>query len=263
MNTDVIDYEKVCNLDEVRRHIDAEGYFLGTITNIDEFSELDVTRQISLELIYETLTEEKFDILPKLVKTSSGITVANLSRELLHEPVVIFHKQPYVNKKSSNMRYALLIAKVSAMMAKIDGSIKCEELQQVQNSIRGLTFLTSSERDFVLMRALYWLFSRHSIEDLIEEIESLNSVAKLQIVTIAKDIAISDAEIAKNEVHVLRELYRSAEIPTKKVVRDLKALAKHKNIAIAGAKSKLTNNDVIEFEVDDSLDKLLDDFSDF
>lgn len=259
----VIDFEKKLTAKELLQCVSNEGFFLGIIDNIVEFEHLDVTRQLSLEQIYDFLEEQHLDILPKLVKTSNGITVANLQKSLTHEPVVIFKRQPSVNKKSSNMRYALLIAKVSALMAKIDGEVKNEEISQLKESISGLTFLTENEAYFVFIRAIYWFFANHSLDLIIEDIESLNDKAKLQIVSVAKDIAISDADIDKAEVNILRELYRKADIPTKTVVKDLKKLAKSRNINIAAKGSTRKVEHTAAFEVDDSLDRLLDDFSDF
>ncbi len=260
----VIDFEKKLTVLDLLQCVANEGFFLGTIDNIVEFEELDVSRQLSLEQIYEFLEEHSLDILPKLVRTSNGITVANLPKNLVHEPVVIFRRQPAVDKKSSNMRYALLIAKVSALMAKIDGEVKNEEISQLKESINNLSFLTENEAYFVFIRAIYWFFANHSLELLIDEIESLNNTAKVQIVSVAKDIAIADADIDKAEVNILRELYRKADIPTKKVVKDLKRLAKSRNIEIGGAnRSARKVEHSAAFEVDDSLDRLLDDFSDF
>ena len=88
--------------------------------------------------------------------------------------------------------------------------------------------------------------------------------AKIQALNIAKDIAIADHYINRNERLFLYEFYRLCDLPTNSVDKDLKAYAKNKNVFLENNKiSKGLEESELIIEVDSSFDQMLSEFDDF
>ena len=77
---------------------------------------------------------------------------------------------------------------------------------------------------------------------------------------IAKDIAIADHRIDRQERLFLYDLYRLCDIPPKNVDKDLKQHAKNKNIMLE--RKQITKEDVslVIVDLDDSFEELLSEF---
>jgi hypothetical protein len=96
-----------------------------------------------------------------------------------------------------------------------------------------------------------------------EEFAILPAKAKAQALNIAKDIAIADHYINRNERLFLYELYRLSDLPTNTVDRDLKAHAKNKNIALDGRNAQKVEGPELVIELDDSFEEMLSEFENF
>ncbi|MBJ2138200.1 TerB family tellurite resistance protein [Paraglaciecola chathamensis] len=244
---------------EVIKNVQNEGYYIGTWDSIDEATTIYIDTKTGVQDFYTLLNESDLECLPKIVNG----TVANLEKSLVSVPLVIFKKSTPLNRQNSNVKYALLVGKIAAAMAKVDGNIDHEEIFQIREDIYKLSFLSDSEKYRVFIRSIYALQQNLSKDTIINSFALLSDKAKKQALNIAKDIAIADHHINRHERLFLYEFYRLCDLPTNTVDRDLKEHARTKNVVLENNSSKnVTVTDLI-IEMDDSFDQMLSEFASF
>jgi hypothetical protein len=244
-------------LKEIECQIQNEGYFVGTWDLIDEAIDIYIDTRAGINDFKELLSQADLECLPKIVNGS----VANIERSLVAVPLVIFKKSSSLDRQNSNIKYALLVGKIAAAMAKVDGEIDQEEIQQIRKNIYKLSFLSESEKYRVFIRSVYALQQNYSKEEIMKSFSLLPDKAKIQALTIAKDIAIADHYINRSERLFLYEFYRLCDLPTNTVDSDLKAHAKNKSVLLnANKKSDFVEDTDFKFEVDDTFDEMLAEF---
>ena len=246
-------------LTEIKSQIQNEGYFVGTWDVIDEATNIYIETPAGINEFKELLSNSDLECFPKIVNG----TVANIEKSLTAIPLVIFNKGIQLQKDKSDIKYALLVGKIAAVMAKVDGEIVQEEVRQIRTDIYTLSCLSESEKYRVFIRTVYALQQNHSKEELMEEFSILPTKAKIQALNIAKDIAIADHYINRNERSFLYELYRLSDLPTNTVDRDLKAHAKIKNVALEGKNTEKVVEPELVIELDDSFEQMLSEFENF
>ncbi len=246
-------------LKEIKNKIQNEGYFVCTWDVIDEAIDIYIETSSGINEFKELLSHSDLECFPKLVNG----TVANIDKSLTAIPLVIFNKGIQLQKDKSDIKYALLVGKIAAVMAKVDGEIVQEEIRQIRADIYTLSFLSESEKYRVFIRTVYALQQNYSKEELMEEFAILPAKAKAQALNVAKDVAIADHYINRNERLFLYELYRLSDLPTNTVDRDLKAHAKNKNVALDGRNTQKTEGPELVIELDDSFEEMLSEFENF
>ncbi|MBE8232407.1 MAG: TerB family tellurite resistance protein [Endozoicomonadaceae bacterium] len=247
-------------LDEIKSQIQSEGYFVGTWDVIDETIDFDFETTAGLIEFNELLNNSDLECLPKIVNGS----VANIEKSLNAIPIVIFNKGSRLKRNNSDIRYALLVGKIAAAMAKVDGEVNQEEIQQIRQDIYTLSFLSESEKYRVFIRSVYALHQKSSKEEIMQDFALLSTKAKKQALNIAKDIVIADHYINRNERLFLYEFYRLSDLPTNTVYRDLRTHAKNKNVVLESndLRTKEAEPDLV-VELDDSFDQMLAEFENF
>ena len=248
-------------LNEIKNQIHNEGYFVGTWDVIDEAINIYIDTSSGIDEFKELLSNSDLECFPKLVNG----TVANIEKSLTATPLVIFNKGIQLQKSKSEIKYALLVGKIAAVMAKVDGEVDQEEIRQIRKDIYKLSFLSESEKYRVFIRSVYALQLKSSKEELMDGFSMLSAKAKKQALSIAQDIAISDHYIDKNEIFFLSELYRLSDLPTNTMTKDLRELAKNKCVALDKKKFeevKVTEPELV-IELDDSFEEMLSEFENF
>lgn len=240
--------------------IQIHGYFIGTWDMLDEAADFDIDWPAGLADFKELLNMSGLDCLPKIVKG----TVANLERSLIGLPIVFFRKTGSLKKHNSNVKYALLVGNIAAAMARIDGEVTNEEIEQVREDIYRLPFLSESEKYKIFIRSVYALKKNSSKEEIIKSFAALSVKAKKLALNIAKNIVIADHHINRNERFFLYELYRLCDLPTNTVDRDLKTHAREQNIVLETNRvTNIEEEPELVLEVDDSFDEMLNEFENF
>lgn len=247
-------------LKEIVTGIQIHGYFIGTWDIIDEAADFDISRPDGLADFKKLLSMSDLDCLPKIVRG----TVANLERSLIGLPIVFFRKTGTLEKKNSNVKYALLVGSIAAAMARIDGEVTYDEIEQIREDIYQLPFLSESEKYKIFIRSVYALKKTTSREEIIKSFVDLSIKAKQLALNIAKNIVIADHHINKKERYFLYELYRLCDLPTNTVDRDLKTHARERNIELkANRTTNIEEEAELAFEMDDSFDEMLFEFENF
>lgn len=246
-------------LSEIKSQIQHEGYFIGSWDEINEATLIDVETKSGLNEFSELLSNSDLECFPKIVNG----TVANVERSLSAISMVIFSKGTPLQKNKENIKYALLVGKIAAAMAKADGEIAKEEINQIRADINQLSFLSESEKYRVFIRTVYALRQNYSREKVLSSFSKLSVKAKLQSLEIAKDIAIADHHIDRHERLFLYDLYRLCDIPPKSVDRDLKQHAKIKNVMLERRQTATAEVPQLTIELDDSFEELLSEFENF
>ncbi|PKH87322.1 tellurite resistance TerB family protein [Colwellia sp. Bg11-28] len=246
-------------LTEIKSQIQNEGYFVGTWDVIDEAIDIYIETPSGIDEFKELLSNSGLECFPKIVNG----TVANIEKSLTAIPLVIFNKGIPLQKDKSEIKYALLVGKIAAVMAKVDGEIVQEEVWQIRKDIYKLSFLSESEKYRVFIRSVYALQLKSSKEELMEDFSILSAKAKKQALRIAQDIAISDHYIDRNEILLLSELYRLSELPTNTMTKDLREHAKNKNVTLEGKNTPKQEEPELVIELDDSFEEMLSEFENF
>tara|TARA_R110000765_G_scaffold323962_3_gene415597 strand:- start:1443 stop:2189 length:747 start_codon:yes stop_codon:yes gene_type:complete len=244
---------------EVISQVQNEGYYIGTWDTIDEALTIYIDTKAGVHDFHTLLNESDLECFPKIVNG----TVANIEKSLVSIPLVIFKKSTPLNRQNNNIKYALLIGKIAAAMAKVDGSIDQEEIRQIRKDIYKLSFLSESEKYRVFIRSIYALQQNSSKETIINSFALLSDKAKKQALNIAKDIAIADHYINRHERLFLYEFYRLCDLPTNTVDHDLKEHARTSNVALESNVTKSVTVSNLIIEMDDSFDQLLSEFASF
>ena len=125
-------------LTEIKSQIQNEGYFVGTWDVIDEAIDIYIETSSGIDEFKELLSNSDLECFPKIVNG----TVANIEKSLTAIPLVIFNKGIQLKKNKSEIKYALLVGKIAAVMAKVDGEIVQEEVWQIRKDIYKLSFLS-------------------------------------------------------------------------------------------------------------------------
>jgi uncharacterized tellurite resistance protein B-like protein len=246
-------------LSEIKNQIQHEGYFIGSWDDINEATLLDVETKRGLNEFSELLSNSGLECFPKIVNG----TVANVEKSLTAISLVIFTKGTPLQKNKEDIKYALLVGKIAAAMAKADGEVVKDEVNQIRADINKLSFLSESEKYRVFVRTIYALSQNHSREQIFSSFSKLSVKAKLQSLEIAKDIAIADHRIDHHERLFLYDLYRLCGIPPKTVDKDLKQHANNTNVMLERKQTVTEDVSQLIVELDDSFEELLSEFENF
>lgn len=252
---------KVTSLEHVVEQVDESGYFVTYLHDISSIEYEDVESQEFLLHLISFCEDNSLEILPKIVTGSESLTVANIERSLNQVKVVFYSAKGNLAKSKVSVKSALVVGKIASAISRVDGKVDKVELDFLHNSIYSLNYLTSDEKYLVFVRSVYWSTLSFSREALMSSLGKLSITARKQVLKVSIDITVSDCEINKNEVEFLKDIYRLCDIPTKNVLRDLKARAKELHLPIARQNKVEPIDEVIEF--DNSLEELLSDFEGF
>jgi len=219
-----------------------------------------LTDQDSLKVLKEYLNKYELDCLPRIVIRNDSAIAATIGKSLISDSVLVIHKKlPYLDKKDNNVKYALLLGRVAAAMARADGEIDDDEVSRIKTSIYEMKSLALDQKYLVYARTLYWLKNHASSARLIESFAGLTNKAQGVVIDVAKAVAVANGYIDSGEVNFMRQLYESASISTKTLKRDIELYAQKHGVYLV----KKRAIDTFELEVpelDDSLDVLLDEF---
>ncbi|MEZ9419638.1 TerB family tellurite resistance protein [Vibrio breoganii] len=255
------------SLDEIQAEVFRLGYCAIEWEMID-FEQILDSSQDSLAYFSLAIADLGLACLPKVVKTPNGYTVANLDKSVLGNKLVFSKPIAYLDKNKEEIRLGLLKVRIAAEMAAADGKITFEEVDVTRTHVYELPNLTESEKYSLMIRALYFLYSKHKHRDLLSDFEYCSPNLQEKMINLAKSVAIADSRIDKNERSFLAELYRLSDKPTKSVYTDLKQHARTEGIDIHSQKNSMhvseptpTEAKVTAIDNDESiLDSLIDEF---
>ena len=216
--------------------------------------------QSSLKALKDYLDKYELDCLPRIVIRNNRAIAATMGKSLIYDSVLLIHKRlPYLDKKDNNVKYALLLGRVAAAMARADGEIDDDEISRIKASIYEIKSLTLDQKYLVYARTLYWLKNHASSARLIESFEVLTDKAQEVVIEVAKAVAVANGYIDSGEVKFMRQLYEAASMPTKTLKRDIEKYAQQHNVYLV-KKRPIETFEIEVPELDDSLDVLLDEF---
>ncbi|MGN2613461.1 co-chaperone DjlA [Aliivibrio fischeri] len=247
------------NLKDLVSKVTENGY------HVCDFGELSLSLDFDVETLggrfefNNALEAVNLQTLPKITNGS----VANLERSILGVPIVFYHKRAPIDRHTSSVRYALLVGRISAVLAKVDGDVDLLEIVEIKSKIYSLSFLTENEKYNVFIRSIYALYQNSSKDRLMQEFSVLKETDKLQILSIIKSIIISDKHIHKNERQILSEFYKLSGVTTKTITKDLKEYAKKQRIDLIKKNNSEDKNDYLVIDVNSALDDMLSEFESF
>ncbi len=222
-----------------------------------------------VSLISEYLDEHRLCCKPEF---QSGFISRDLSSSIF-----VYRREGVVDKKSTNFRYASLLARVAIILARIDSEILDIEVTQILSFINTLTFLSHSERLELKATVLYALRPSGSTSSEIErdyvkvalkkelvlsQIEKLSEPAKLQLVEIAKQVIAADGIVRHQEVEFLKDIYRTIGWSARGAREDLKKYAKRNSIELNSEKNKTEKLEEL-YGTEDVLGEIFSDFGEF
>ncbi len=251
-------------LEDISKITSQKGYLICNWDEVEESAKFDTNTSDGLELLLELLHTLELNTLPKIVKTSSGYSIASLTGSLMDQPIVFGKCSVNLSKESNSVKKGLLTAKVAALMAKVDGVIEQDEIDALQRIIYSLPYLTDSEKYSIFLRGLVFLNQNSPLDTIIEKFDTLDNKAKEFVIKIVKDIAVADGRIEKAERLFLASLYRVSGLPTNRVAKDLKAHALQSGVDLHRSKvTDLYQEPHVEVMCEESESILEDLFSDF
>ncbi|MGF1694791.1 hypothetical protein L4C54_03835 [Vibrio lamellibrachiae] len=246
-------------LNELISEVTENGYHVCEFSDLYANSDIDVESKAGRLEFNQLLDEANLQILPKIVNGS----VANLERSILGIPIVFYHRRPAIDRHTSRVRYALLVGRISAVLAKVDGEVDPLEVTKIKSKIYDFSFLTESEKYDVFVRSIYSLYLNSSKDRLLHEFAKLNESEKLQVISIIKSIIIADKQVHRSERLILAEFYRLTGIPTNTVAKDLREFAKERKIELANNNTIVTQDEDVVINCDNTLDEMLSEFEVF
>lgn len=238
-------------LKDVVSLVDEFGYCILPIRELKEFAGIDIDSQDGLALFSETLEDWGICSLPRVVQSSKGYSVANLSKSLYGYDVVFSNPLVTLDKGREDIQSAMLLAKVTALIARMDGDVDRREIDNIKSSIDSLTGIADDEKYSIFIRTLSFLSARLYKDDLFQEFAALPDEQKSAFRHVALEVVIADQYIDKNEYFFLRELYRLSDIPPQQVREDIALMAKENNTTIYRLKNSAQREvitDVIEYQ---------------
>ena len=179
----------------------------------------------------------------------------------LSSPIVIFPDSGLTDKSSESFRYASLVTKVAAVMAKSDSVVSEEESSRVLARVDGLPYLTANQKLYLKAQSLYLLSSGTRRDLLIGKVSEASPALKSTIVEVAMDIAIADGVLEEAEVGFLQDLYRAFDMDARSARKDLEKYAREHYVVLekrSEATVHLSDSTIDEF--DDVLGDLLTEF---
>ena len=247
-------FDKVA--DDVKLNNSCSFYIEDFLNRIDCCDDQD-----SLKTLKEYLNKYELDCLPRIVIRNDIAIAATIDKSLIYDSIVVVHKKmPYLDKKDNNIKYALLLGRVAAAMARADGEVDDDEISKIKASIYDINSLTLEQKHLVYARTLYWLKNHASSAGLIDSFEVLTDKAQEIVIDVAKAVAVANGYIENGEVKFMYQLYKGAYKSTKTLKKDIANYALKHNIYLM--KNKPMEKFCIDIpELDDSLDVLLDEFN--
>ncbi|MDB4542409.1 TerB family tellurite resistance protein, partial [Pseudomonadales bacterium] len=148
------------------------------------------------------------------------------------------------------------------------------EMARIKSLIWSVDGLNQRQRVLLLAKAHYWScigvahdeYDGHYVKAALstdlaaQKIVALSTAARLKMLDVAKDIAISDGEIHVNEMNVVKKLYKALDIPIRHAKRDVESYAKLIHMDIRFEKNKLDEDDVALEEINDFLGDILKEY---
>jgi tellurite resistance protein len=251
------------NLEKIACEVQAHGYCMHEWGELAESTSIDGFSSQGLEQLYYSLCRNDIDMLPKIVKSSKGYSVASVSKSITERTLVFFHPHKPLDRQNDLVKKALFTARVATTMAKIDGFIAQEEIRSLRTMIYSLPYLSESDKYAVFIRGLYFLQQGFRQDDLLASFESYEHKTKMQVIEVAKSIIISDGKIDRSEKFFLKHLYKATGLSTCNLVRELKEYAEVNGISMKSRSNTASSTDVLTIEGNLILEGLLDEFMEF
>lgn len=194
----------------------------------------------------------------------------------IESPIYIYKCDHDFDHTTENYRKALLQLRMAVVMALADNEVAEEELVSIKAMLWNMAYLSLPEKMALFVKAQYLVLSNHEIDErlrdyrrklisqqsFIETFEGLERPLAMKLLTVAKDIAISDGYIEKGEVWVLRKMYKALEMSTRSVEKDLVEHAKQNHVYLKNNKNEKyePTTDIDDDEAMDLLGDILLDF---
>ncbi|CAH7485143.1 conserved hypothetical protein [Vibrio chagasii] len=250
---------------DIKSSVDQKGFFVCRWDEIVESASFDVITSDGLEELSGCIQALGLDVYPKIVESSNGFSVANRQKSLLGETLVFHRPHPFLDKKRPEIAKGMVTAHIAVAMAKADGVIEDEEVASLQAVIEAQSYLSHSEQYAIFIAGLQLMQRKVMRETILDKYSNLDDSLKKVVLTIAKDVAVADGRVAKQERNVLAELYRISDIPTNTVSKDLLEHAKMTGVELELRRAAPTVSDITIDEIDDigCLDSLLEEFEEF
>tara|TARA_R110002094_G_scaffold42357_8_gene54658 strand:+ start:988 stop:1794 length:807 start_codon:yes stop_codon:yes gene_type:complete len=195
-------------------------------------------------------------LLASIPQVHRGTVVRTLS-----SPIVVFQDSGLIDKSSESFRYASMVTKAAAVMAKSDSVVSEEESSRVLERVEGLPYLTADQKLYLKALSLYLLSSETRRDLLVKKVSDASPALRNTIVEVAMDIAIADGVLEEAEVGFLQDLYRAFDMDVRSARKDLEKYAREHYIVLEKrreATANLSENTIDEF--DDVLGDLLTEF---
>ncbi|HCH2708211.1 TPA: hypothetical protein NKT40_001058 [Vibrio parahaemolyticus] len=251
------------SLDEIACELHIHGFYMCEWSDLVESANIDEKTSEGLKQFSEALALNKIQMLPKIVSSTKGYSVACVSKSLSDKTLIFSHPHHPIDKSKRHIKRALLTARIATTMAKVDGFIEQAEIDSLRIMIYSLAYLSESDKYAIFIRGVYFLQQGFRQDDLLNSFKKYEFFAQKEILEVAKTIAVSDGKIDSSEKFFLRHLYKACGLPTNSLASDLKLHAKKCGIEINSRREQsqtVQDIDVDEYSV---LESLIDDFLEF
>jgi len=227
----------------------------------------------------DEMSKEAITILADCFKEKGVQSEPRISRgyvkRAIESPIYIYKCSNDFDHTADNYRKALLQLRMSVVMALSDNEVAEEELASIKTMLWSIAYLSRPEKMALWVKAQYLVLSNHEIDErlrdyrkklisqqsFIETFEELERPLALKLLTVAKDIAISDGYIEKGEVWILRKMYKALDLPTRSVEKDLIEHAKKNHVYLKNNNEEYeTTTNIDDDEAMDLLGDILLDF---
>ena len=198
-------------------------------------------------------------------------------KHLIDSPIFIYKCDGSFDHHSNSYRHGFLMVRVAVVMSIIDGIIDSQELTQIRRMIWNMEFLSLTAKISLFAKANYFMaeggeldaqekdYKRMAISrsKLIERIPSLSEPTAKAFLKVAKDVAIADGFLDREELTFLQDIYRALGLSARGTKSDLKKYAETKHIDIEDLSSNKLIPEAELDEFDNVLGDLLFDYDDF
>lgn len=180
--------------------------------------------------------------------------------------IVIFNIANEIDYSTKTLKFATLAVRLMVLMARADGTVVEKEESEILELVDDLEFLSADEKTVIKARAICQLSDKPSIkvdfyDYSINKIVELDSKSQDFVIELIKNIAVCDGYIDREETNLLRDIYKSLELPTDNVKKELTLLAKSNRIELREFMNiemdRIINQDVDLDDMDFDVDQIL------
>lgn len=192
-------------------------------------------------------------------------------------PIFLYKCDGSFEHDSNSYRHAFLMVRVAVIMSIIDGVIDNQELLQIRRMIWAMDYLPVTAKISLYAKANYFMTETSDLDSqereykrmvvnrskIVERIPDLSEATAKSLLKVAKDIAVADGFLDREELTFLQDIYRALGLSARGTKSDLIKHATNKHITIEDLS---TNKFIPEVELDDFdnvLGDLLFDYDDF